>query len=115
MSGKKKNQRNWKRAREFRYKKATKSTPRHPAYIFGKSKKSFKYLISTTEPHTHGVNNVPLKHNFDPEDSRPAYLRDGYFVDFDYKFEDVGDKKFRVDKEDLATVKRLSKKRFQKK
>ena len=51
----KKQKSKWNRIHTFQYKKATKSTKRHPTYNFAKNNRSVKYLVFTTQETTDGV------------------------------------------------------------
>ena len=69
------NRRKWNRAHEFSVRKATKSTDKHPAYIYGKSGIVYKYLAFTHSKTTNGKKNEKLKKNIDKDDERDCYMR----------------------------------------
>ena len=60
-----------------------------------------------------------MNKNIDPYNNNPkikdSYARDGFFIGSQDEFESVTDKKFRIDKSDLATINKLKKKPFGKK
>ncbi len=64
----------WNREHKFSKRKSTKSTPGHPAYIYGKSGRQRKYLAFTHSKTTNGQKNEKLKVNIDGSDE-PCYLR----------------------------------------
>ncbi len=64
----------WNREHKFSKRKPTKSTPGHPAYIYGKSGRQRKYLAFTHSKTTNGQKNEKLKVNIDGSDE-PCYLR----------------------------------------
>lgn len=120
ITRKKKNStRKWSKKHEFQYKKADGKTPRHPSYIVGSKKTKRKYLIFTSHPSTNGTQNILMSKNIDPYNTNPkikdSYVRDGFFIGSQDEFEAVTDKKFRIDKSDLATINKLKKKPFGKK
>lgn len=102
----------WNRRHEFLYKKETKTTKRHPAYIFRQSKNRYRYLLFTTQPHTNGVDNISLKKNINPMDTRVSHVRDGYFEDDRRKFDPVTDRKFEIHDSDRETIRGLRNKPF---
>ena len=121
MAKKKASRSKWNRVHEFSYKKASDNTARHPAYIFSKIKKrQRKYLVFTRQPHTNGVDNIPLRHNIDSaaksnydKSGKPiSHVRDGYFIAYDYDFEPVTDKKFRIHNSDLPLICSLKQKLY---
>ena len=109
---KRKSTKKWNRSHEFQYKKATKSTKRHPAYQFAKNKRSVKYFVFTTQPHTDGVDNVPLSHNIDKKDNRISHVRNGWFIAHKDEFEPVTDKTFELNEADIPLIKSLKNKRY---
>ena len=112
ISKKKKSKTKWNRSHEFQYKKATNSTKRHPTYHFAKNKRNVKYLVFTTQPHTDGVDNIPLSHNIDKNDQRTSHVRNGWFLGHKEEFESVTDKRFEINEEDIPLIKSLKKKRY---
>ena len=60
-----------------------------------------------------------MNKNIDPYNKNPkikdSYVRDGFFIGSRDEFEPVTDKKFMIDKSDLATINKLKKKQFGKK
>lgn len=105
----------WNRDHQFRYTRRSKSTDKHPVFVFQKNRRHSRFLIFTTEPHTDGVDNKPLLHNIDEKDSRTSYVRKGYFERESDKLDPVTDKKFRIHKDDLPIVNLYKKKRFKRK
>ncbi len=94
----------WNRRHEFKWKKATKSTKGHPAYIFESRKNRRKFMIFTHSETTDGTKNIELKHNIDSSDrSRKSYMRPFYFIgeytDFEKPY-----KNYRIHRDDIPTV-----------
>lgn len=59
------------RRNEFRKNKIT----QHPAYIFAKVGKNFKFLGLTHSDTTKGVKNIKLDKNPNPKDKKQAYIK----------------------------------------
>ncbi len=94
----------WNRRHEFKWKKATKSTKGHPAYIFASRKEHRKFMIFTHSETTDGTKNIELNHNIDSTDkTRKSYMRPFFFVDRSDKFVEPH-KKYRIHKEDVFKV-----------
>jgi hypothetical protein len=74
MFGKKGKGRNNKPKTEFRKANDKKNTG-HPAYIYAKVGKKYKFIGITHADITKGVSNIPLDRNPDPNDKRQSYLR----------------------------------------
>lgn len=99
----------WNRRHEFKWKKKTKSTKGHPAYIFESRKNHRRFMIFTHSKTTNGTENVKMKHNIDPSDSSEIYMRPFSFVGKDTDFENA-DRKYRIHKDDMPTVNKYKKK-----
>lgn len=79
----------------------------HPVWVFEQSRTHYKAIHFTSSKTTRGEENVPLKHNVDPDEKR----RKTYAVPFreprpksEYQ---LPDKKYRIHKDDKATVNSL--------
>lgn len=112
MTKKKQTPRKWNRAHEFKRKKSNKSGVGHPVYIYGKSSRSYKYLLFTHKiPDGEPEDKFErLKHNIDPDEDgvRPSYMKKQYEINRKDAFVDA-DKKYRIHGEDKDTVKRYKK------
>ena len=81
---------------------------KHPAHIYKKSGNHRKFLCFTHSKTTNGKENVKLKKNVDPLDSRDCYLVPRYFIGHQTQLSPTN-KKFRIAPEDRETVKRYKK------
>lgn len=109
---KKKTPTKWNRAHEFKRKKSNKNGVGHPVYIYGKNKRSFKYLLFTHKIPDDAPDGsfVQLKHNIDPDKDgvEPTYMKTQHETNRRDAFENVN-KKYRIHDEDKDTVKRYKK------
>ena len=108
---KKKVKTKWNRAHEFKRKKSNKNGVGHPVYVYGKNKRSFKYLLFTHKvPEGKDDDFELLNHNIDPEEDgiKPTYIKKHYEVNRHNAFEEP-DKKYRIHEEDSEKVKRYKK------
>lgn len=105
----KKKRTKWNRQHQFKRKKSSKNGVGHPAYIYAQSVRNYKYLSFTHDVETDGVLNVPLQHNIDPDEkNKRSYMLPRHFVGSKEHFQDP-DKKFRIHKDDMDTVKKYKK------
>ena len=101
----------WNRVHEFKRKKSNKKGVGHPTLVYGKSKRSYKYLLFThTVPEGQEENFELLKHNIDPAEDgvRPSYMKKQYEINRKDAFESP-DKKYRIHDDDKETVKQYKK------
>ena len=83
----------------------------HPELVFSQSKTHYKSIRFTTHPTTNGVENVPLKHNIDPNDTTRISYAVPYKQPRPKKEYQSADKKYRVHSEDLSTINQLKHKK----
>lgn len=109
---KSRNTKKWHRVNFFM--KEKKNTPgmkkkklEHPVWVFEQSRTHVKAIHFTSSKTTHGEANVPLKYNVDPDEKQ----RKSYAIPFreprpntEYQ---PPDKKYRIHKDDKATVNAL--------
>ena len=105
----KKQQKKWNRVHFFvkEHKPNVKDKKEHPGYAFEQSKTHYKVIMFTHHPTTNGKDNVPLKHNIDPEEKD----RKSYAIPYknprpreEFK---SPDKKYRIHSEDRGTINSL--------
>ena len=80
-------------------------------YVYGKNKRSYKYLLFThTVPTGQEADFELLKHNIDPDEEgiKPSYMKKQYETSRHNAFESA-DKKYRIHTEDNETVKKYKK------
>ena len=105
----KKEKTKWNRAHFFQRKRSNKKGVGHPMYVYGTTKRDYKYLLFTHKPEDgKEAEYEKLKHNVDPRDPDPAYLRKRYGVAHINAFQPP-DKKYRIHEEDRKTVKKYQK------
>ena len=98
----------WNKAHEFKRKKSTRRQVGHPSYIYAKRGRNVKYLTFTHTPENK-TDYVKLKHNIDPEEKgSPTYMNTKYSISILGAF-DPPDKKYRIHKDDKATIKKYQK------
>ena len=76
----------------------------HPAWIFGQSRTHYKGIHFTSSATTHGQKNVELKHNIDPNEKVLKTYAVPYREPRPRSEYQPPDKKYRIHKEDKATV-----------
>ena len=81
----------------------------HPSYIYAQSKDEYKYIGITHANNTHGLDNIKLKSNPNPKDSRPSYARPFATHDKQNNFKQKKLKVYRVHKADKKTFRRIKK------
>lgn len=102
---------NWNRTHEFKREKSNKKRVGHPVYVYGKNKRSYKYLLFTHKvPEGQEDDFELLKHNIDPNEDgiKPSYMKKEFGVKRHTAFEDPA-KKYRIHDEDKHTIKRYKK------
>lgn len=72
---KKKNNKPAKRFQPHFRKAYNEALSRHPQYIYGEEGKTYKTLGLTSSPSTDNIQNIPLSHNPEPNNTDKAYLR----------------------------------------
>ncbi len=106
---KKQPKKKWNRHHEFQWKKETKTTKRHPAYVYGTRGQKNRYLLFTHSSSTNGEENEKLNHNINPnETDKSSYVRKKYFVSPKSEFEKPSEK-FRIHDEDKHIIKKYGK------
>jgi hypothetical protein len=107
---KKKSTRKWNRTHYFVNEKKTGGSDRekkeHPALIFEKSGNQLKPIVFTHSETTDGKQNVRLKFNVDPDDSKPCYAVPYRAPRRSSEFQPPK-KNYRIHKDDYETVKTL--------
>ena len=102
----------WNRAHEFKRKKSNKNGVGHPVYIYGKNRRSYKYLLFTHKiPDGELEENFErLKHNIDPDEDGiyPSYMKKQFETNRKDAFQ-KSDKKYRIHPKDKNTVKKYQK------
>lgn len=91
---------------ENHFRKNYNKTKGHPTYVFGEDQTNYHYVGLTHASKTRGENNVKLKHNPNPSDSKVSYIRP--FSDKDKKknFHNKPLKGWKVHKSDKRKVRK---------
>ena len=101
----------WSRTHEFKRKNSNKKGVGHPVYVYGKSKRSLKYLLFTHKP-PEGEDDAyeKLIHNIDPDEDgiKDSYVKKQYETSRYDAFKPP-DKKYRIHDNDRDTIKKYKK------
>ena len=104
----KKSQKPWRSANFFKRRKSTK-TVGHPVFVYKKRNRFYKYLTFTHKPEEGKERDYErLRHNIDPSDSEPCYVKKKFEINRDDAFEEPK-KKYRIHEKDRDTVKKYQK------
>lgn len=105
-----KSKRPWNRVHFFKRKKSNEKVG-HPVYVYGKSKRTYKYLTFTHSPEQGREHEYEqLKHNIDPDKDGQelSYVKKKFEVNRHDAFRDP-DRKYRIHEEDIPTIKKYKK------
>ena len=104
----KKTQKPWRSVNVFKKRKSTKKVG-HPVLVYKKRNRFYKYLTFTHTPEKGKEGDYErLRHNIDPSDSEPCYVKKSFSIKRDDAFKDA-EKRYRIHEKDRDTVKKYQK------
>ena len=110
MTKKDKNKKKWHRAHFFAKENkninGVTGLKEHPVYVFEQSHNSYKVIPFSHSPTTNGKDNLPLKHNIDPEGVKTSYGVRYTSPRSKSEFKPA-DKAYVIHKDDYPTIKAL--------
>lgn len=96
----------WNRTTGFLWHKKTKTRKGHPACVFVKNRRQYKFFCFTHSPTTDGSANKKLKRNIDRADFQDCYVRPAMQIDMQKNFEKPY-VKYRIHEDDLPMIRNL--------
>ena len=96
----------WTRHHHFKKRKPNKKGVGHPAYIFAQSGNYNRYLLFTHDENDNFPDKIELQFNIDSNDKsgKKSYVLPYFLEDHNNAF-DPPDKKYRIHKDDMKTIK----------
>lgn len=102
-------QKPWKSVNKFMKRKHSHTDQGHPAWVYRKRGRVYKYLSFTHKPEKDKPDQYErLNYNIDPQDDRECYVNKKYSITQKTAFEEPI-KKYRIHDKDKDTIKKYSK------